>query len=63
MLGEDANISKEPSDTSPTDPDLSVKEIAAALGFANQSHFGSFMRKETGSSPVAFRNDSYKRRH
>ena len=46
-----------------SDPDLSVKEIAAALGFANQSHFGSFMRKETGSSPVALRNDYYKRRH
>ena len=46
-----------------SDPDLSVKEIAAALGFANQSHFGSFMRKETGSSPVALRNDYYKRKH
>ena len=44
-----------------SDPDLSVKEIASALGFANQSHFGSFMRKETGRSPIAIRNEFFKK--
>ncbi len=37
------------------DPDLSVKQIAATLGFSNQSHFGTFIRRETGTSPQALR--------
>ncbi len=37
------------------DPDLSIKQIAATLGFSNQSHFGTFMRRETGVSPQALR--------
>lgn len=38
------------------DHDLSIKQISSILGFANQSHFGSFMRRETGMSPQAIRN-------
>ncbi len=37
------------------DPELSIKQIAAKLGFSNQSHFGTFMRRETGVSPQALR--------
>lgn len=37
------------------DPDLSIKQIASTLGFSNQSHFGTFMRRETGMSPQALR--------
>ena len=35
--------------------ELSIKEISSTLGFVNQSHFGSFMRRETGSSPLSIR--------
>lgn len=38
------------------DHSLSVKQISSTLGFSNQSHFGSFMRRETGMSPQALRN-------
>lgn len=37
------------------DPDLSIKQISSTLGFSNQSHFGSFIRRETGISPQALR--------
>ena len=37
------------------DPDLSIKQIASTLGFSNQSHFGTFIRRETGISPQALR--------
>lgn len=37
------------------DPELSIKEISSILGFSNQSHFGSFIRKETGISPQNIR--------
>lgn len=37
------------------DPDMSIKQISSALGFSNQSHFGSFIRKETGASPRTLR--------
>lgn len=37
------------------DPDLSIKQIASTLGFSNQSHFGTFIRRETGMSPQALR--------
>lgn len=37
------------------DHDLSIKQISSILGFTNQSHFGSFIRKETGLSPQLLR--------
>ena len=37
------------------DHDLSIKQISSILGFTNQSHFGSFIRKETGLSPQILR--------
>lgn len=37
------------------DHDLSIKQISSILGFANQSHFGSFIRREVGISPQALR--------
>lgn len=37
------------------DPDLSIKQVSSILGFANQSHFGSFIRRATGISPQALR--------
>ena len=37
------------------DPDLSIKQVSSMLGFTNQSHFGSFIRKETGVSPQFLR--------
>lgn len=33
----------------------SIQEIAHMLGFLNQSHFGTFFRRETGVSPKNFR--------
>ena len=35
---------------------LSIKEISAKLGFANMSHFGSYVRKHLGMSPSEFRD-------
>ena len=35
---------------------LSIKEISAKLGFANMSHFGSYVRKHMGMSPSEFRH-------
>ena len=34
---------------------LSIQQIADRLGFKNQSHFGTFFRREVGESPRAFR--------
>ena len=34
---------------------LPVQQIADRLGFSNQSHFGTFFRREVGVSPKAFR--------
>lgn len=34
---------------------LSVQEISDRLGFQNQSHFGTFFRRQTGCSPSDFR--------
>ena len=39
-----------------SDPALSVKEIADALGFPNQSFFGRYFRQYTGISPTEFRS-------
>ncbi len=35
---------------------LTIKEISAKLGFANMSHFGSYVRKHMGMSPSEFRH-------
>lgn len=35
---------------------LSIKEISAKMGFANMSHFGSYVRKHLGMSPTEFRD-------
>ena len=37
------------------DSSKSVKQIAASLGFKNQSHFGRFFRQQTGVSPQQYR--------
>ncbi|MBP7857120.1 MAG: AraC family transcriptional regulator [Prevotella sp.] len=36
--------------------DANIKEIAENLGFADQSSFGKFFKKEAGLSPMMFRN-------
>lgn len=38
--------------------ELSIKEISIKLGFTNQSHFGSFMRRQTGISPQNLRKSN-----
>ncbi len=37
------------------DSSKSVKQIAAMMGFKNQSHFGRFFRQQTGMSPMQYR--------
>lgn len=37
------------------DSSKSIKQIAAILGFKNQSHFGRFFRQQTGVSPQRYR--------
>lgn len=39
-----------------SDPDPSIKEIAEALGFSNQSFFGRYFKQYVGLSPMAFRS-------
>ena len=39
---------------------LSIKEISARLGFANMSHFGSYVRKHLGLSPSIIRGREQK---
>lgn len=39
------------------DDSLSIKQIATQLGFANQSHFGTYFHRYTGMSPLQFRQD------
>ena len=34
---------------------LSIKQIAAVLGFADEAYFGRFFKKQTGRTPSAFR--------
>ena len=36
--------------------DKSAKEIGYELGFSEASHFSAFFKKETGSSPIQFKN-------
>lgn len=38
-----------------SDPEKSIKQVAAELSFANQSFFGSFFRQQAGCSPSAWR--------
>lgn len=40
-----------------TDPDISLAEIAAAVGFANQAHFSTMFRRLTGMSPRQYRRN------
>lgn len=40
---------------------LSVKQIAAALGYLNEAYFGRFFLRHTGKSPGAFRLDTQAR--
>ncbi len=35
--------------------ELTIKEIAFRLGFADSSHFNNFFKKQTGETPVAYR--------
>lgn len=37
---------------------LSIKEVSAKLGFANMSHFGSYVRKHMGMSPSEYREQN-----
>ena len=37
------------------DSSKSIKQIAAMMGFKNQSHFGRFFRQQTGMSPQQYR--------
>ena len=37
-------------------PSLSIKQIASRMGFRNASHFGTWVRRNTGLSPQALRN-------
>lgn len=41
-------------------PDVSVKQVAAALNFPNQSFFGRYFRQNTGMSPGEYRKSSLK---
>lgn len=36
----------------------SIKQISMLLGFANQSHFGTYFNRKTGMSPQQFRNSN-----
>ena len=38
-----------------SEADLTIAEIAAKLGFQDQSHFTSQFRRETGTTPKAYR--------
>lgn len=37
------------------DPDLTIQQIAERLSFADQSSFGKFFKKHTGTSPMKYR--------
>ncbi|MBR1563783.1 MAG: AraC family transcriptional regulator [Paludibacteraceae bacterium] len=39
-----------------TTTNLTIQQIGDTLGFLNQSHFGTWFRRETGVSPKVFRN-------
>lgn len=41
-----------------TDKQLSINEIAEALGFNDYSYFSRFFKKQTGASPSSFRKNS-----
>jgi AraC-like DNA-binding protein len=37
--------------------DLTIKDIASRLGFADSSHFNHFFKKQSGNSPAAYRKE------
>ena len=37
------------------DPELSIQQVAEKMSFADQSSFGKFFKKHTGSSPMKYR--------
>lgn len=41
------------------DNSLGIKQIAARLNFANQSHFGTYFHRYVGLSPQQFRQSSF----
>jgi AraC-like DNA-binding protein len=36
---------------------IDVSEIAAQMGFPDQSYFSKFFKRETGKTPLEYRND------
>jgi AraC-like DNA-binding protein len=36
-------------------PDMTIQQIAVELSFSDQSAFGKFFRKHTGTSPLKYR--------
>ena len=39
------------------DPDMSIQQIAAKMSFSDQSAFGKFFKKQTGMSPLKYRQN------
>lgn len=39
------------------DPDMSIQQIAAQMSFSDQSAFGKFFKKQTGISPLKYRQN------
>jgi AraC-like DNA-binding protein len=37
------------------DPEMTIQQIAEELSFADQSSFGKFFKKQTGLSPLKYR--------
>lgn len=41
------------------EPDTTIQEVADELNFADQSSFSKFFKKNTGHSPIEFKNDTH----